>query len=112
MNIPNETILKNLDIITKYFFQYNNYVKITSPRSNGLHAGHLAIMIALDQIIPPNDHKNYYVSVKCLQFQLWKTLNYQASPQTIQRDINKLLKLGFLKKGNTDFKFKTYQYNI
>ncbi len=112
INIPQNVQLQNLDIIIKYFFQYNNIVKTMSPRSNGLHTGHLAIMIAMAQMIPPHEHNNYYVSIKCLQFQMWKLFDYVCSVPTVQRDLNKLVRLGFLKKGNTDYKFNTYQYNI
>ena len=62
INIPQNLQLQNLDIIIKYFFQYNNIVKTMSPRSNGLHTGHLAIMIAMAQMIPPHEHNNYYVN--------------------------------------------------
>ena len=112
MNILQEAQLKNLDVVIKYFFEYNNYTKISSVKNNGLHAGHLAILIALTQLIPPTNHKDYWVSAKCLQFQMWKSLNYTCSIQTVKRDIDKLVKLGVLKLGNTKFKFKTYQYNV
>jgi len=45
INIPQNTQLKYLDIVVKYFFEYNKIVKTISPRSNGLHTGHFAIML-------------------------------------------------------------------
>jgi len=112
INIPQNTQLKYLDIVVKYFFEYNKIVKTISPRSNGLHTGHFAIMLSMAQIIPPHEHNNYYVSIKCLQFQMFKLFDYICSVQTVSRDLNKLVKLGFLKKADTGFKFNTYQYNF
>ncbi len=112
MNIPNEKTLKSIDIVIKYFFEYNNYTKTSSIKNNGLHAGHLAILLALNELIPPNEANDYWVSQKCIEFQAWKTLNYTASQQTFLRDLTKLVNLGILKKGKTNFKFSTYQYNL
>ena len=104
--------LKSIDTVVKYFFEYNRLTKEKSIKNNGLHAGHLAILIAMNEMIPPHEAKDYFVTIKCLQFQMMKSLNYVASQQTVWRDVSKLVNLGILKEVQSTDKFKLYQYNI
>ena len=100
-----------MDPIIKHYLFYNMVAKSGSARKNGLHAGHLAIMVIASYLIPPEDALNTGISTRCAHAQLKKFLGYEVSYAQVRRDLGKLERLGLFRKEKC-LKSWVFYYNL
>jgi len=97
--------------IIKHFMFYNMVAKSISAKKNGLHAGHLAIMVIASYLIPPEDALNVGISTRCAHAQLQSLLGYEVSYAQVRRDLGKLERLGLFRKEKV-LKSWVFYYNL
>lgn len=100
-----------MDPIIKHFLFYNTVAKSRNVRKNGLHAGHLAIMVIATYLIPPMDALSTGISTRCVHTQLKRILDYEVSYSQVRRDLGKLERLGLFRKEKV-LKDWVFYYNL
>lgn len=92
--------------VLNFFILFSDLAKQNGDRKHHLTAGHLAIMMAIPESFENGQH--LISTFSCMRvFKSFRALNYPGTYASFRKNLNELVRLGFLKKENYE-----YSYNI
>ena len=90
--------------VLNFFIIFSDLAKKNGDRKHHLTAGHLAIMMAIPESFENGEH--LISTFSCMRvFKSYRALNYPGTYASFRKNLNELVRLGFLKKENYEYSY-------